>query len=57
MSRAVGIGLGAVAFAAYAALRIHNGAAVLPSVVGSALGVVVLVLLARRRAERRSGRR
>ena len=51
------IGLGAVALAAYAALRVHRGAGVVPSVVGALLGVVVLVLLVRARAERRSGRR
>ena len=57
MTRVVVVAFGAVALAAYAAVRIHQGAGVAASVVGAALGIVVLVLLARGRAGRPFGRR
>jgi hypothetical protein len=49
LTRLIALGLGAAGLVAYALLRIHSGHAVLPSLIGAALGIVVLVLLARRR--------
>lgn len=48
MTRRIALGLGVAGLVAYAALRIETGRGVVPSVVGAALGIVVLALLARR---------
>lgn len=49
MTRVVALALGAIGLVVYAALQVHSGRAVVPSVLGAALGIVVLLLLARRR--------
>jgi hypothetical protein len=48
MTRRIALALGAVGLVVYAALRIEAGHGVVQSVVGAALGIVVLALLARR---------
>jgi hypothetical protein len=47
--RIAAIAIGAAGLVIYALLRIRSGLPVLPNVVGVALGIVVLLLLARRR--------
>jgi hypothetical protein len=47
--RIAAIAIGAAGLVVYALLRIHSGFPVLPNVVGVALGIIVLFLLARRR--------
>jgi hypothetical protein len=47
--RWIALGLGATGLITYAVLRIEEGRPALPNIVGAALGIVVLGLLARRR--------
>jgi MYXO-CTERM domain-containing protein len=47
--RWLALGLGAAGLITYAVLRIDEGRPVLPNIVGAALGILVLGLLARRR--------
>lgn len=49
MIRYLALGLGAAGLITYAVLRIDEGRPALPNIVGAALGIVVLALLARRR--------
>jgi hypothetical protein len=42
------LALGAIGLVVYAALQVHSGRAVVPSIIGATLGIVVLLLLARR---------
>jgi hypothetical protein len=49
VTRAIALALGAVGLVVYAAIRIASGHAVIPSIVGCALGLIVLALLARGR--------
>jgi hypothetical protein len=49
VTRIAALAIGCAGLVIYAALRIHSGYAVVPNVVGVALGIVVLLLLARRR--------
>jgi hypothetical protein len=49
LTRWIALGLVAAGLIAYAVLRIEEGRPALPNIVGAALGIVVLGLLARRR--------
>jgi hypothetical protein len=49
LTRWIALALGGAGLIAYAVLRIEEGRPALPNVVGAALGIVVLGLLARRR--------
>ena len=49
MIRWLALAIGAVGLITYAVLRIEEGRPALPNIVGAALGIVVLALLARRR--------
>jgi hypothetical protein len=49
VTRIVAVGLGIVGLVVYAALRVESGRPVVPNVAGAALGIVVLLLLARNR--------
>jgi hypothetical protein len=48
LTRWIALGLGAVGLITYAVLRIEEGRPALPNIVGAALGIAVLGLLARR---------
>jgi hypothetical protein len=48
-TRTVALAVGIAGLLAYAVLRIRNGTDVAPALVGCGLGIVVLILLARRR--------
>ena len=49
MTRVVALALGAVGLVVYAIVRVRGGTDPAPAIVGAALGIVVLFLLARRR--------
>jgi uncharacterized membrane protein len=49
MTRIAAVALGVVGLVVYAFLMVRNGHGVVPMVTGAALGIVVLLLLARQR--------